>query len=84
MNRWRSLNRYPSKGTIRYRFSWGEGGRTLGQMDIRGGNASSPVVRKRAEIVQSWIDQGFPTLHIQQLLKSLPAGRRGRPRKPRG
>jgi hypothetical protein len=79
--KWRSLNKYPSRGTTRIRFSWGEGGQTLGQMDIRGGNASNPIVKKRAEIVQGWIDQGFPTLHIQQLLISLPRARAGRPRK---
>ena len=79
--KWRGLYRYPSHGTTRLRFAWGEGGKTLGQLDIKGGNALNPIVKKRAEIVEQWIAADYSTLHIQQLVKSLPAGRRGRPRK---
>lgn len=77
--KWAGVFAYPSKGTRRLRFMWGEGSKVLGQCDIRGGNAFSPLVRQRAKQVKDWIDAGNPHEAIAQLVREFPQAKRGRP-----
>jgi hypothetical protein len=78
---WSTVTLYPSRGTKRYRFCWGVGGRTVQTADIKGGDASNPVVLRRVETVRRWVERGEPLWRVVELLREFPEGQRGRPRK---